>query len=74
MKCIEDEIPFDLPDGWAWERLGNVGTIARGGSPRPIEDYLTNDADGINWIKIGDTNPNEKYVNKTNIFCKPRKK
>lgn len=39
VKCIEDEIPFELPDGWAWERLGNVSTIARGGSPRPIEDY-----------------------------------
>lgn len=41
VKCIEDEIPFELPEGWAWERLGNVSTIARGGSPRPIEDYLT---------------------------------
>jgi len=41
VKCIEDEIPFELPEGWAWKRLGNVSTIARGGSPRPIEDYLT---------------------------------
>ena len=24
IKCIEDEIPFDLPDGWAWTRLGNI--------------------------------------------------
>ena len=21
-KCIEDEIPFELPDGWEWARLG----------------------------------------------------
>ena len=24
MKCIEDEIPFDLPDGWAWARIATV--------------------------------------------------
>lgn len=24
VKCIEDEIPFDLPEGWAWARLGNL--------------------------------------------------
>ena len=71
MKCIEDEIPFDLPDGWAWERLGNVSTIARGGSPRPIEDYLTDDADGINWIKIGDTEKDGKYILHTKEKIKP---
>lgn len=71
MKCIEDEIPFELPDGWAWERLGNVSTIARGGSPRPIEDYLTDDADGINWIKIGDTEKDSKYILHTKEKIKP---
>ena len=71
VKCIEDEIPFELPDGWAWERLGNVSTIARGGSPRPIEDYLTDDADGINWIKIGDTEKDGKYILHTKEKIKP---
>ena len=71
VKCIEDEIPFDLPDGWAWERLGNVSTIARGGSPRPIEDYLTDDTDGINWIKIGDTEKDGKYIVHTKEKIKP---
>lgn len=36
--------------------------IARGGSPRPIDAYLTNDKDGLNWIKIGDTEKNGKYI------------
>ena len=35
-------------------RLGDVCEIERGGSPRPIEDYITTASDGINWIKIGD--------------------
>ena len=70
-KCIEYEIPFELPDGWVWERLGNVSTIARGGSPRPIEAYLTDDADGINWIKIGDTEKDSKYILQTKEKIKP---
>ena len=71
VKCIEEEIPFELPEGWVWERLGNVSTIARGGSPRPIEDYLTDDADGINWIKIGDTEKDGKYILHTKEKIKP---
>ena len=62
VKCIEDEIPFELPEGWEWERLGNVSTIARGGSPRPIDEYITDSPDGLNWIKIGDTEKDGKYM------------
>ena len=71
VKCIEDEIPFDLPDGWCWDRLGNVSNIARGGSPRPIESYITDDENGINWIKIGDTEKDGKYIFKTKEKIKP---
>ena len=71
VKCVEDEIPFELPDGWAWERLGNVTTIARGGSPRPIKSYLTSELDGVNWIKIGDTEKNGKYIFFTKEKIKP---
>ena len=39
--------------------------IARGCSPRPINDYLTTDKNGINWIKIGDTEKGSKYINST---------
>ena len=62
VKDIEDSIPFDLPNNWCWIRLQEIADIARGGSPRPIEDYLTNDESGINWIKIGDTKPGSKYI------------
>ena len=33
VKCIEDEIPFDLPDGWAWERLSNLASFSGGKTP-----------------------------------------
>ena len=61
-EITDDEKPFDIPDNWEWVRLGDVLTILRGGSPRPIKKYLTNDPDGINWIKIGDSSENSKYI------------
>lgn len=42
-------------------------TIQRGGSPRPIENFITSDDKiGINWVKIGDVKPGERYIYKTN--------
>ena len=58
----DDEKPFDIPDSWEWVRLGDVITILRGGSPRPIKKYLTDNPNGINWIKIGDSTKNSKYI------------
>ena len=43
--------------------LGDVCDIARGGSPRPIKQFITERPDGINWIKIGDTEKGGKYIN-----------
>lgn len=65
VRNITDEIPFEIPDSWAWIRLGDVMEIARGGSPRPIQNFLTDDPNGINWIKIGDTSKTGKYINST---------
>lgn len=62
VKCIDEEIPFDVPNGWEWCRICHVAEIARGGSPRPIKEYLTDATDGINWIKIGDTEKDSKYI------------
>ena len=45
--------------------------IKRGGSPRPIEKYFTEDPDGINWIKIGDVAEGEKYITATKQKIKP---
>ena len=65
-EITDEEVPFDIPESWKWDRLGNVLVIERGGSPRPIKDYLTNEERGINWIKIGDTDKGGKYINSTN--------
>lgn len=70
-RCIDDEIPFEVPSSWSWIRLGSFIEIARGGSPRPIQDYLTTDENGINWIKIGDTDKGGKYIYSTREKIKP---
>ena len=70
-RCIDDELLFEIPDSWEWVRLGTVLEIARGGSPRPIQQYLTTEPDGINWIKIGDTDKGGKYIYKTKEKIRP---
>ena len=50
---------------WTQKKLGEDATILRGGSPRPIEDYITDSQNGLNWIKIGDVKPEDKYLRKT---------
>ena len=65
IRDISDEIPFEIPESWEWVRLGSICEIARGGSPRPIKQFLTDDPNGINWIKIGDSDKGGKYINET---------
>jgi len=50
---------------WKSGRLGDFITINRGGSPRPIEAFITNDPDGVNWIKIGDVSEDSLYITQT---------
>lgn len=61
----EDETPCNIPNNWRFERLGNLFYIERGASPRPISAYITTENDGVNWVKIGDTEVGGKYVNFT---------
>jgi type I restriction enzyme S subunit len=46
-------------------RFGDVATIVRGASPRPIQQFLTDDPDGAPWIKIGDVPADGKYITRT---------
>tara|TARA_R100000353_G_C6505928_1_gene195410 strand:- start:1357 stop:2142 length:786 start_codon:yes stop_codon:yes gene_type:complete len=54
-----------------YKKLGDVCNIERGGSPRPIDDYITDEDNGINWIKIGDVELESKYVTTTKQKIKP---
>ncbi|MFZ3200923.1 MAG: restriction endonuclease subunit S [Candidatus Acidiferrales bacterium] len=54
-----------MRNGWQTKKLGEICEIERGGSPRPIQDFITSDPKGINWIKIGDATASDKYIYKT---------
>jgi type I restriction enzyme S subunit len=50
---------------WPQVFLSDIFDIARGGSPRPIQDYITDQPDGINWITIADASEGSKYITAT---------
>jgi len=54
-----------MKKGWETKTLGEICEIERGGSPRPIQHFITTDPSGINWIKIGDATASGKYIYKT---------
>lgn len=60
-----------MKEGWEEKRIDEVCSIARGGSPRPIKNYITNDSNGLNWIKIGDTDMGGKYIYSTKEKIRP---
>ncbi|MBE9220627.1 restriction endonuclease subunit S [Dolichospermum flos-aquae] len=60
-----------LPVEWEVKKLCDICEIYRGGSPRPIKDFLTNEANGINWIKISDASVSSKYIYETKEKIKP---
>jgi len=50
---------------WTTKTLNDVCIVERGSSPRPIKDFVTEDEDGVHWVKIGDTKVGSKYVTGT---------
>jgi type I restriction enzyme S subunit len=60
-----EKIVSEFNDHWVEVTLGEVLEISRGGSPRPIQEYLTDLEEGINWVKIADATRSEKYIYST---------
>jgi type I restriction enzyme S subunit len=58
-------------DDWEQRKFGEVVTIERGGSPRPIDKFITKDVNGLNWVKIGDAPEQGNYITKTAEKIKP---
>lgn len=60
------EIRFKgFSDKWNIKKFGECVLIQRGGSPRPIEKFITQNENGINWIKIGDVSTSSRYITQT---------
>ena len=65
MSRLEELIQQLCPDGVEYKPFGEMAMIIRGASPRPIKNFITTGADGVNWIKIGDVKPGSKYITET---------
>ena len=52
----------EIPEGWETIKLKNMASIVRGGSPRPIEAYMSDNDNDVNWIRISDTEKGSKYI------------
>ncbi len=52
-RCIDDEIPFEIPDSWVWERWGNISQSIQYGYNAPAKDYGR-----IKMIRISDIQDN----------------
>lgn len=66
------EIRFDgFTDDWEQRKFRETVIIERGGSPRPIESFITEADNGLNWVKIGDAPEMGNYITKTSEKIRP---
>ena len=66
-----DEVPFELPEGWEWCRLGDIANISMGQSPKG--ETVMRNSNGIEFHQ-GKIYFTDKYVDKspffTSVVCK----
>ena len=58
-------------DPWEQRKFSELVQIERGGSPRPIDDFITDAPNGLNWVKIGDAPTQGNYITKTAEKIRP---
>ena len=59
----EDERPFEVPEGWAWTRLGLVGEVVGGGTPKSDNPaFWAEPGSGVTWLTPADLNGNEQKI------------
>ena len=52
-RCIDDEIPFDIPNNWVWTRLRSIASVL-GGKRIPAGRHLTTENTGYVYIRVSD--------------------
>ena len=53
VKCIDEEVPFDVPQGWEWERWGNIAQTIQYGYNAPALEHGV-----IKMVRISDIQEN----------------
>ena len=68
VKCIDEEIPFDVPQGWEWCRMGSIGDWGAGATPaKSNPDYY---GGSILWLRTGELNNGIVYDSEIKVTKK----
>ena len=59
VKCIDEEIPFDIPKGWEWVRMGVIGDWGAGATP--AKGNAAYYGGNILWLRTGELNDGIVY-------------
>lgn len=68
VKCIDEEIPFDIPTGWEWCRMGNIGDWGAGATP--AKSNASYYGGSILWLRTGELNNGIVYDSEVKITDK----
>ena len=68
VKCIDDEVPFEIPQGWEWCRMGSIGDWGAGATPaKSNPDYY---GGSILWLRTGELNNGIVYDSEIKVTKK----
>ena len=68
VKCIDEEIPFEVPKGWEWCRMGSIGDWGAGATPaKSNPDYY---GGSILWLRTGELNNGIVYDSEIKVTKK----
>ena len=68
VKCIDEEIPFEIPQGWEWCRMGSIGDWGAGATPaKGNPDYY---GGSILWLRTGELNNRIVYDSEIKVTKK----
>ena len=65
-KDISDDIPFEIPENWAWTRMGNIGSWGAGATPAKGNPAFYKDG-VIPWLVTGELNNSVVTETKTKV-------
>ena len=68
VKCIDEEVPFEIPQGWEWCRMGSIGDWGAGATPaKSNPDYY---GGSILWLRTGELNNGIVYDSEIKVTQK----